>query len=100
MNTVDVTPHAEYACTYASANKDGERAIMLCLVVAGNTYPVSRKTDYAQPESFKMGSVSCFHYQVSNSCCPENLVPSICSVKLGVYVCVCVVYSILYHTIL
>ena len=60
----DVTPHAEYATTYSPANKDGVRAVMLCLAVAGNTYPVSRKSDYQHPANFSAGSVSCFHYQV------------------------------------
>ena len=53
-----MTPHAEYTCTYASANKDGERAIMLCLVVAGNTYPVSRKTYDLESRGIKLKRVS------------------------------------------
>ena len=45
-------------------NKEGVRAVMVCLAVAGNTYPVSRKTDYPHADNFSPGSVSCFHYQV------------------------------------
>ena len=61
----DVTPHAEYAALYSLANKEGVHAVILCLAVAGNTYPVSRKTDYPHPDNFSAGSVSCFHYQVN-----------------------------------
>ena len=60
----DVTPHAEYAAYYSPINKEGVRAVMLCLSVAGNTYPVSRKTDYPHATNFSPDSVSCFHYQV------------------------------------
>ena len=60
----DVTPHAEYASYYSPPNKEGVRAVIVCLAVAGNTYPVSRKTDYPQPDNFIPGSVSRFHYQV------------------------------------
>ena len=62
----DVTPHAEYAADHSDlrTNKQGLRAVIVCLAVAGNTYPVSRKTDYPQPDNFIPGSVSRFHYQV------------------------------------
>ena len=60
---VDVTPQAEYAASYSPPNNTGERVVLLCLTVVGNTYPISRKTDYAHPDKFVGGSVSCFHYQ-------------------------------------
>ena len=59
----DVTPHAGYAATYSTPNNAGERVVMLCLTVTGNTYPISRKTDYPHPDKFVGGSISCFHYQ-------------------------------------
>ena len=55
---------AGYAANYALPDpKTGDRVVLLCLVLAGNTYPVSRRTDYRYPDNFQGGSVSCFHYQ-------------------------------------
>ena len=52
----------EYAATYASPNKLGEYVMVLCMVVARNVYPISRKEDYAHPDKYQAGSVSRFHY--------------------------------------
>ena len=57
------TPHAEYACTYCSPNTAGDRTVLLQLVLTGNTYPISRQTDYEHPDKIIGGSVSCFHFQ-------------------------------------
>ena len=57
------TCYVEYAATYASLGKTGEHAMVLCMVVARNVYPISRHEDYAYPNKYQPGSVSRFHYQ-------------------------------------
>lgn len=57
------TPHAAYAATYCVPDKDGVKTVLLCVCHVGNTYPISRRTDYPHPDKFQGGSVSCFHFQ-------------------------------------
>ncbi len=61
-----VTPHSEYACQYSvtghSPNSEGLYPMLLCIVVLGNTYPITRSADYAYPEILSRNSVSIFHY--------------------------------------
>ena len=61
-----VTPHAEYACKYSvvgrAANDEGLYPVLLCMVLLGNTYPITRSADYSYPEIMSEDSVSVFHY--------------------------------------
>ena len=36
--------------------------VLLCMVLLGNTYPITRKTDYPYPDIMAKDSVSTFHY--------------------------------------
>jgi hypothetical protein len=68
---VYLTPQAAYACDYASganvdggpypSNERGEWVLLLCAVVVGNVYPISRRTDYDRPNDRSNLSVSDFH---------------------------------------
>ena len=61
-----LTPHAEYACQYSYngrlPDEDGLFPVLLCMVVVCNTYPITRKADYAFPDILCRESVSIFHY--------------------------------------
>lgn len=64
-----LTPFSSYAATYSrpmsseSKTEDqGLHALVLCMVVLCNTYPISRKSDYPFPNIFDHGSYSHFHY--------------------------------------
>merc|ERR1712098_951500 len=43
-------------------NADGEYVVVMCQAGVGNTYPVSRATDYDMPEHLGRNPVSHFHY--------------------------------------
>ena len=57
-----VTPHSQYAATYSQNPRGGQWPMVLCLVVVGSVYPVSRKSDYAYPSIYNASSVSKFHF--------------------------------------
>jgi hypothetical protein len=65
-----LTPQAGYAAQYATGeltgaaaepNAAGEFVMLLCVVVLGNVYPLSRQADYDRPGDFGRRSVSKFH---------------------------------------
>jgi hypothetical protein len=65
-----LTPQAGYAAQYATGeltgaalepNEGGEFVMLLCVVVLGNVYPLSREADYDRPDDFGRRSVSKFH---------------------------------------
>ena len=43
-------------------NELGEYAMLLCMAAVSSTYPISRASDYPQPDLFVPGSYSRFHY--------------------------------------
>ena len=58
----------EYACKYATGemqgrpvapNADGEFVVLACLASPGRTYPITRRTDYAQPDDPDSFSIYC-----------------------------------------
>jgi len=55
-----LTPDLNYAALYAN-NPNTEYNILLCQVVVGLTYPVSRATDYEENDPSKPWSISKFH---------------------------------------
>jgi len=60
-----LTPDCEYAANWYSAhyppNKKGEMTLLLCLVVVGLTYPISRATDYIYAEEPKWWNICKYH---------------------------------------
>jgi len=64
-----ITPNIQYAAKYSmghytlhSSTHLNEYTILLCVVVVGLTYPISRKTDYTYPDCYDTYSVSRFHF--------------------------------------
>ena len=62
------TTYPEYACMYATGemqgrpvapNADGEFVVLACLASPGRTYPITRRTDYAQPDDPSSSSIYC-----------------------------------------
>lgn len=67
-----LTRQASYAASYASGdlaegpnptNEHGQWVVMLCIIVTGNTYPITRRTDYDDPDNYEEESICRFHHQ-------------------------------------
>ena len=54
------TTYPEHACMYGShgipPNAEGEYVVLACLASPGRTYPITRRTDYAQPDDLSSPS--------------------------------------------
>jgi len=60
-----LTSYYDYALKYSTINPKVEFTMLLCLVVVGLTYPISRNTDYAYPDDLNLNKpwdISNFHY--------------------------------------
>ena len=61
------TTYPEHACMYATGemgrpntpNAEGEFVVLACLASPGRTYPITRRTDYAQPDDPNSSSIYC-----------------------------------------
>ena len=62
------TTYPEHACMYGTGemtgrpntpNADGEFVVLACYASPGRTYPISRRTDYAQPDDPSSSSIYC-----------------------------------------
>jgi len=58
-----LTPNLDYAYEYSKNHQDqeGNSAVLLCKVTIARTYPISRKTDYQNPDSYDNWSICKFH---------------------------------------
>jgi len=62
---VYLTPNSNYAAVFSTsgkqANKNGQFTLLLCYAVVGLTYPISRATDYDNPNLYSKWSISKYH---------------------------------------